>query len=158
MKWHYPRYARSVVTANYDTPGDNYRVQARGSQQRYSERHRETFTALQAARDRADVAEEQLKYLKETMADQEGKIRRLEHQLEKSHQVRAITLYHLCVLKISFPDIGLWACRIQRKGCKISIKKWKLRMRHLQQPCKVSSLSWLSQSNNSVNQYGRTRS
>lgn len=68
-------------------------VQARGSQQRYSERHREASTALQAAKDRADAAQDQVKYLKDTIADQDGKLHRLEQQVHGFEQVRDVSCF-----------------------------------------------------------------
>lgn len=64
-------------------------AQARSSQQRYSERHREASEALQAAKDRADAAQDQVKYLKDVIADQDEKLHRMGQQVQSSDQVQS---------------------------------------------------------------------
>eukprot|EP00892_Ulva_mutabilis_P007177 jgi/Ulvmu1/4831/UM020_0117.1 len=68
-------------------------AQARGSQQRYSERHREASSALQAAQDRADAAQDQVKYLKDTIADKDGQLSHLEQQVQALRQVNSFAGY-----------------------------------------------------------------
>lgn len=63
-------------------------MQARGSQQRYADRHRETAAALAAAQDRADVANAQVAELRKEAASRNEMIGWLEEQVKKAQLVR----------------------------------------------------------------------
>lgn len=94
MNWRYPRCVHDVVGIYPELPQDVHdhtstvvHVQAQGSQQRYSERHREASTALQAAQDRANAAQDQVKYLKDIIADKDVQVGRLAQQVKMSQEV-----------------------------------------------------------------------
>ena len=65
-------------------------MQARGSQQRYAGRHRETAAALVAAQDRADAAAAQVLELRKDSAAKNETITWLEGQVQSAQQVRAM--------------------------------------------------------------------
>ena len=62
-------------------------LQARGSQQRYAERHREASTALNAAEERAEASQELVKHLKGLVEDKESRVSDLERQLRSASSV-----------------------------------------------------------------------
>lgn len=62
-------------------------TQARGSQQRYAERHREASAALHAAEEQAEASQELVKHLKGLVEDKESRVSELERQVQSASSV-----------------------------------------------------------------------
>lgn len=72
------------------------RLQARGSQQRYAERHRDASVALNAAEERAEASQELVKHLKGLVEDKESRVSDLERRLQSSSSV----CYQYCLVQM----------------------------------------------------------
>jgi hypothetical protein len=66
-------------------------MQARSSQQRYAERHRDTAAALSEAEERAEASQELVKHLRGLVEDKESRVSDLERQLRAASSVRSPT-------------------------------------------------------------------